>query len=304
MNPTLFIESLSEKEITFRLQNVSLAYVNALRRIMIAEVPTMAIEFVTLYENSTPLNDEFIAHRLGLIPLTSTNARKFNLPTECTCIDNNDEVCHVCSVKFSLNVKNDTNEIMDVTTESLIPDPDHKGEQKTVAPVKYKVNTGKEVVERDVLIMKLGPRQQLTFDCVAKKGIGKDHIKWSPVCVCVMRFEPRITINEVKALGLSLEQKEEFVKCCPRKVFSLNNQNNNIEVTNPKNCVYCHECVKKQNSKDFNIEDLVKVEDGDFIFDVETTGALRPEEIVDSAFEQLNEKLVRLLKDLDPNNYI
>ncbi len=42
---------------------------NALRRILISEVPTLAIEFVEFHENTTVLQDEYIAHRLGLIPL-------------------------------------------------------------------------------------------------------------------------------------------------------------------------------------------------------------------------------------------
>lgn len=74
----LIIEDHSENFIRFRLKNVSLAYANTLRRIIISEVPTMAIEFVKILENTSPLHDEFIAHRLGLIPLYSTTVDNFN----------------------------------------------------------------------------------------------------------------------------------------------------------------------------------------------------------------------------------
>ena len=45
------------------------AFMNTLRRTMIEEVPTMAIEDVEFRKNNGILYDEMIAHRLGLIPL-------------------------------------------------------------------------------------------------------------------------------------------------------------------------------------------------------------------------------------------
>ena len=36
---------------------------------MIAEIPTVAIEKVNLYQNTSILADEVLVHRLGLVPL-------------------------------------------------------------------------------------------------------------------------------------------------------------------------------------------------------------------------------------------
>ena len=55
--------------------------------------------------------------------------------------------------------------------------------------------------------------------------------------------------------------------------------------------------------KEVEIEDLVKVDDGDFIFEVETNGALKPDEIVGAALEKLDKSLSALLDDLGNINY-
>merc|ERR1719427_1235195 len=55
--------------------------VNALRRILLSDVPTMAIEKVHMYQNTSIMQDEVLAHRLGLLPLTA-DPRLFNYPSK------------------------------------------------------------------------------------------------------------------------------------------------------------------------------------------------------------------------------
>ena len=63
------VESCKDLELEFDLMNVTPALANAFRRLMISEVPSMAIEKVYIYNNTSIIQDEILAHRLGLIPL-------------------------------------------------------------------------------------------------------------------------------------------------------------------------------------------------------------------------------------------
>ncbi|MEM2874013.1 MAG: DNA-directed RNA polymerase subunit D [Candidatus Nanoarchaeia archaeon] len=91
----------TENEITFIIDGVGPAFLNALRRAAAFEVPVLAIEDVYFTQNSSVLYDEIIAHRLGLIPL-KTDLKSYNLPEECSC---KGKLCAKCSVKGTLKAK-------------------------------------------------------------------------------------------------------------------------------------------------------------------------------------------------------
>jgi len=53
----------------FKISGIDVATANAIRRIAMNRIKTLAIDEVTFYENTSTMFDEFIAHRIGLIPI-------------------------------------------------------------------------------------------------------------------------------------------------------------------------------------------------------------------------------------------
>ena len=96
-----FLESIKDEKMSFLLKNSDVSFANTLRRLMVEEVPVMAIEDVEIRENSSALYDEILAHRLGLLPL-KTDLKSYNLLEECTC---KGEGCAKCSLKLTLSAK-------------------------------------------------------------------------------------------------------------------------------------------------------------------------------------------------------
>lgn len=194
VEPTIEILELTKDQIKFVLLNADLSIANALRRIMLSEIPTMAIEFVNVKINTSCLHDEHLALRLGLIPLYSSNVDNFNYPHECSCTNNQDS-CPICSVKFVLKVRNETQETLEVTSQALVQRNIETEDQRSVRPVEYTSLRGEE---KGVPIVKLKYNQEIDLECIAKKGQGKIHSKWNPCARCAMRFEPVIELDKMK----------------------------------------------------------------------------------------------------------
>ncbi|GMH91265.1 hypothetical protein TrST_g403 [Triparma strigata] len=56
-------------ELVCLLSNIDVSIANAIRRILLADVPTMAIETVYIDQNTSITHDEVLSHRLGLMPV-------------------------------------------------------------------------------------------------------------------------------------------------------------------------------------------------------------------------------------------
>jgi DNA-directed RNA polymerase II subunit RPB3 len=317
-NPKIEIIALNNDSIEFKLSNADLSFANTLRRVIISEVPTMAIDMVQVTENTSPLFDEFIVHRLGLIPLVSEDIDNYQFSLKCPC----KEGCDKCRVEFDIIIDCKDQEQMEVTSKDIIP----KEKEVRVKPVQY---------DTPIVITKLKKGQSIKMTMSAKKGIGKTHAKWSPVCTCVMKQVPKVEIqgNLLKNL-LEQHKAEDFCKACPSKVFKYDNNKEEIIVDKPDRCTYCEECLiktqelikakdkneyekfindeikkkgidsdekakeelKKKNPQNkgpsLNYRDIIKIEPkpNEFVFKVETTGALSPKKVIFEAFSILKQK--------------
>ena len=156
------IVSLTEDAIKFLLEGVDTAFANTLRRAMVAEVPTMTIDDIFYFDNSSIVPDEIVAHRIGLIPI-KTDLETYILPQDCDCAA--ELGCPKCRAVLTLDIeaKDDT---VTVYSGDLIPE-----DPETVPS------------NPNIPIAKLEPKQALRFEAYAQLGKGKEHTKWSPVSV-------------------------------------------------------------------------------------------------------------------------
>jgi DNA-directed RNA polymerase II subunit RPB3 len=196
--PGVEVLHLAEDRITFMLSNVDCSIANALRRVMIAEVPTLAIDLVEVKENTSVLHDEYIAHRLGLVPLRSETASQFNYSRDCTCAG----TCPRCSVKFTLDVKCEEAHRRNITSKDLV------SEHPDVVPVDADGSTDEL---GGIVLVKMGKGQELRIEAIARKGIGKEHAKFNPVGTVAMQADGCIELNDEALSTLPLDKIYEFV---------------------------------------------------------------------------------------------
>ena len=162
------------------------------------------------------------------------------------------------------------------------------------------------VSDQNIILVKLGPNQRLKFRARATKGIGKEHAKFSPVSVVGFVQKPIVTLNKEVISGLTEDQKKDFITCCPSKVYKYEEKTKEIEVEDANKCTYCNECFRK--AEDLNQDPMemidISIQPDHFTMHIETTGSLKPEQVVKLAFDVLRRKL-KVLKDhlrqLKPN---
>lgn len=242
--------SQTETRIRFVISNSTPDQVNALRRCLMTEISKMAIETVEFhlgsimdedgkeYESVSPLFDEIVAHRLGLIPVP-TDLSLYVPKDECVC---GGEGCPNCTIMYSINKKG--------------PCQVYSGDMDPLGPPELRIK------DELIPIVKLGPGQALLAYASAELGTARRHAKWQVVSGAGYRYYPTIEINS------DICDSEDCVKACPRHVLDI--VDGKLTVVDLESCILCKACV------DVSDHGAIKVtgSDSKFIFEFETDGSL------------------------------
>ena len=247
-------------KLSFILKDSNPVFVNTLRRLMVDEVPTMAIEDIEFSKNNSLLYDEMIAHRLGLTPL-KTDLKSYNLPEKCKC---EGKGCNRCQLKMVLK----SAKVGNVYASEI------KSKDPAVKPV-----------YPDTPIVKLLKGQSLELEATAVLGTGKHHTKWSP-CHVWYKYKPVIEITgEVK-------NPEAIIEVDHNNVFEIKDRK---LVVNKDRVLEC-DLSLDFSEIDKNIK--ITSSDTDFVFYIESFGQLSCKEIVNKALDIFDEQLDEFVEEL------
>lgn len=162
------IVNISDLEITFILKGADNTFANNLRRTLISGVPTLAIDNIIIKNNTSVINDEMLAKRISLLPLKySTDLEEIG--------------------KFELFVKCPPGtDIMCVNSKEF----------------KYSLNSDNvQLLYDDILLCKLKEGQHIEIEATCKKGIGKEHCKFSPVSIVTYKKDKDYFVFTVECIG-------------------------------------------------------------------------------------------------------
>jgi DNA-directed RNA polymerase subunit D len=165
-SPSIELIEKADERISVKFKNIPREYVNALRRLAISEVPTLAIDDVVMIENSSVVHDEAVAHRLGMIPLY-TDLKRFVMPHDCDC--RSTLGCSKCRVLLVLDAEA-------AERTRIVISGELKSEDEEVRPV-----------SDDIPILTLAPGQKVKFEAYARLGNGKSHAKWQPTSAAIVK---------------------------------------------------------------------------------------------------------------------
>jgi DNA-directed RNA polymerase subunit D len=248
-----------------RIEDTDVYFVNSLRRVMLAELPKLAIDDVIIYDNTSALFDELIAHRLGLIPIP-TDLSLLTFRSECKC---DGKGCPSCTVRYTLSKEGD----------GVVYSGDLQPEHPSFA-----------ITETTIPIVQLMKDQRVILEVEAVLGRGRDHAKWQVVLAPRYRMETKITVDKKR-----ITEVKAFVEELPKDLVELKGEK--LELTDPSK-----ESLFESYLEKHKVECITMTKDpSKLLFSFETDGSMSAKAALQESVNILVKKYEEfrgLLKDL------
>jgi DNA-directed RNA polymerase subunit D len=248
-----------------KLEDTDVYFVNSLRRVMLAELPKLAIDDVIIYDNTSALFDELISHRLGLIPIP-TDLQILAFRNECKC---EGKGCPSCTVRYTLSKEG----------EGVVYSGDLQPEHPSFA-----------ITETTIPIVDLMKDQRVILEVEAVLGRGRDHAKWQVVLAPRYRMETKITVDKKR-----MSEVKSFIEKLPADLVEL--KGDKLELKDPSKASMLESYVDKDKGDYITItRDPTKL-----LFTFETDGSMNAKTALQESVNILTKKYEgfrKLLKDL------
>ncbi|MBS3116858.1 DNA-directed RNA polymerase subunit D [Candidatus Woesearchaeota archaeon] len=251
-------EEKKKNKLSFIIKGSDETFANTIRRLIIEEVVTLAVEDLEIKENTSALYDEMLSLRLGLIPI-KTDLKSYRLP------ENEMEVQERsarCTVQLKLKAS---------------------GKGYVYAEQAESADPKCTFVYPKMPIVKLLPKQKIDITMWAVMGKGENHAKWAPG-VAFYKKEPLVKVGKV-------EDPQKVMKNCTDGVFSLSGSK--LHVNEDK--IYDSQLLEyyAQLDKGITLEYSENI-----LFTLESWGQLSCKEILQQSVEILIAKIEEMEKSI------
>ena len=260
------ILELSDRSAKFVLSKVNTSFANGIRRAMVADVPTLAIEYVNLYDNTSVLYDEQLALRLSLIPLV-TDIETYVPQAECKVCGG--KGCPACEVSLTLSAEG----------PGTVYSRDLVSSDPKVQPA-----------DLNIPIVELKKGQKVVLEGIAHMGYGRDSVKWQAGVACGYKNVPIITIENCDACGHCVTE-------CPKSIIRIEEAKARISEDDILKCSLCKLC---EQVCDINAI-KVSYDENSFVFTMESDGSYTSKDLVLNATKIIkgkSEELISILEQL------
>jgi DNA-directed RNA polymerase subunit D len=259
------IKELKPKKAVLKIEGTKPYFVNSLRRVMLSELPKLAVNDVVIYDNTSALFDEIIAHRLGLISIP-TDLNLLTFRDKCVC---KGKGCPNCTVRYTLSKEG----------EGTVYSGDLQPAEKSWT-----------ITESKIPIVELYGDQRLILEVEAVLGRGRDHAKWQGVQAPTYKMGTIIEFDKKR-----IDDVKEFLEKIPKDLVEI--KGNNLILKDIDKLPVLESYIDKEEIEYITI----KKDPTNLIFSLETDGSftakvaiLESAKILEKKYEEIRKLLTKL----------